>query len=112
MYKLQNNLQNLLEQKETVRYQKKNLKLFVCNQLFKRRERHIFEKFKADEVANKDYEADVTVAGSEEEYLPSGTYVTNCRVCNSTCHDNCAFADDNDKAKCSAMEPQGKNSIK
>lgn len=95
MYKLQNNLQNLLEKKETVR-----------------RERQIFEKFKADEVANKDYEADVTVAGSEEEYLPSGTYVTNCRVCNSTCHDNCAYADDNDKAKCSAMEPQGKNPIK
>ena len=76
-------------------------------EIFQRKERQIFEKFKADEVANKDYEADVTVAGSEEEYLPAGTYVTNCRVCNKTCHDNCAFADDNDKARCSAMEPQG-----
>ena len=70
-------------------------------------ERQIFEKFKADEVANKDYEADVSVAGSETEYL-NGTFVTNCGVCNTTCHDNCAYADDDDKASCSAMEPQGK----
>ena len=30
-------------------------------------------------------------------------YVTNCIVCNFTCHDNCAYANDEDKRRCSAM---------
>ena len=79
MYTLQNNLQKLLAEKETIR-----------------QERAIFEKYKSDEVANASYEADVTVVGSEEEMMPQGHYVANCRVCNYTCHDDCIYADDGD----------------
>ena len=66
-------------------------------------EKAIMAKYKADEAANKDFEAEVTVAGSKKEYLPQGTYVTNCRVCNHTCHENCAIPNDEDKHRCWAM---------
>ena len=48
------------------------------------------------------------VAGSEEVVLPQGTFVTNCRVCNITCHENCKIQNDDDKAGCAAMKPQSK----
>lgn len=32
-----------------------------------------------------------------------GVHVTNCLECNYTCHYNCAYANDDDKHKCSAM---------
>jgi len=38
---------------------------------------------------------------------PEGTHVTVCLQCNYTCHDNCAFANDSDKARCCAMDPNG-----
>ena len=86
MYVLQDELQNLLAKKEEI------------NQ-----EKAIMAKYKADEAANKDFEAVVTVAGSRKEDLPQGTYVTNCRVCNHTCHENCAIPNDEDKHRCWAM---------
>lgn len=39
--------------------------------------------------------------------LPAGVHVTNCLTCNRTCHDNCSYADDNDKQKCCAMDSSG-----
>ena len=75
--------------------------------MFCRREKAIYEKYRSDEKTYANYEEDVTVAGSEKEDLPQGTYVTNCRVCNITCHDNCKIPNDEDKAGCAAMEPQG-----
>lgn len=83
---LQNELQNLMAKKDEI------------NQ-----EKAIMEKYKADEAANKDFEAEVTVAGSKKEDLPQGTYVTNCRVCNHTCHEDCAIQNDKDKHGCWAM---------
>ncbi|XP_034006739.1 uncharacterized protein LOC117498711 [Trematomus bernacchii] len=37
----------------------------------------------------------------------SGEFITNCQVCNVTCHWPCIFANDADKMKCSAMGPDG-----
>jgi GTP-binding protein EngB required for normal cell division len=36
-----------------------------------------------------------------------GRHVTLCMICNFTCHDNCFFANDADKAKCCAMGTDG-----
>ena len=72
-----------------------------------RTEKSIYEKYKSDEKAYANYEVDATVAESEKEDLQQGTYVTNCRVCNVTCHDNCQIPNDDDKAGCAAMKPQG-----
>ena len=41
------------------------------------------------------------------EYLEQGTSVTACGVCNVTCHDNCRIPNDDGKAGCVAMKPQG-----
>ncbi|XP_034534533.1 uncharacterized protein LOC117808985 [Notolabrus celidotus] len=38
----------------------------------------------------------------------SGVYITNCQQCHFTCHDNCIYAEDRDKIKCSAMGSNGK----
>ena len=32
-----------------------------------------------------------------------GQYTTNCVTCNMTCHEHCAFANDDEKINCSAM---------
>ena len=39
--------------------------------------------------------------------LPSGIHTTTCLNCNNTCHNNCAYADDNDKKRCIAMDKTG-----
>ena len=40
----------------------------------------------------------------EKEMLKSGEYVTNCVICNVTCHFPCFVPEDKDKADCSAMK--------
>ena len=66
-------------------------------------EKQALEEYINDGEINKNYEKDIPFAGSKEEYLPQGHYVTNCRDCNFTCHDDCIYSNDSDKAKCSAM---------
>ena len=36
--------------------------------------------------------------------LDPGVYVTNCTICNRTCHRRCAYAKNEDKYKCVAMD--------
>ena len=67
------------------------------------------KKYESEENAHENFTVTVDVPESVEEALPSGTYVTNCTVCSPfTCHENCRIAEDEDKAGCWAMEPQGK----
>ena len=75
---------------------------------FHRKEKAIYERYKSDEKTYENYEEDVQVAGSEKVVLPQGTFVTNCRVCNITCHENCKIQNDDDKDGCAAMKPQSK----
>ena len=42
-----------------------------------------------------------------KEPLDAGTYVTNCIVCNFTCHYPCDLANDDEKAGCGAMGKNG-----
>ena len=60
-------------------------------------------------VSKKDstmFTFDITVL--KEVDLPHGTYTTTCLTCNQTCHDICIYNNDDDKYKCSAMEPGGR----
>lgn len=50
-----------------------------------------------------DFEYEVEETKQIRTELPQGKYVTNCLICNFTCHENCDYADDNEKQKCSAM---------
>ena len=54
-------------------------------------------------LSKKKFTYNVTETRQRMVNLDRGIYVTNCLVCNYTCHDNCAYADDGDKYRCSAM---------
>ena len=54
-------------------------------------------------MENKDFHYPVTKQKIEKVRLPTGTNTTTCRTCNFTCHNNCAFSDDSEKARCCAM---------
>lgn len=41
---------------------------------------------------------------AEKVLLKPGIYTTYCTYCQTTCHDNCEYANGSDKAGCSSME--------
>ncbi|XP_034084303.1 uncharacterized protein LOC117554153 [Gymnodraco acuticeps] len=56
------------------------------------------EKFEFEVVFMKPFQEDISGTGG---------FLTNCQVCHFTCHEACAYANDADKIKCSAMGPDG-----
>ena len=66
--------------------------------------RQILRDHEAAILSKKNFTYKVTETRQREVYLDPGTYVTNCLVCNYTCHECCAYADDGDKYHCSAMD--------
>ncbi|XP_055349264.1 uncharacterized protein LOC129596107 [Paramacrobiotus metropolitanus] len=52
---------------------------------------------------NKDFSVEVDEPYIIKVTLDPGQYVTNCMVCNMTCHFPCRYANDEDKVHCSAM---------
>ena len=56
---------------------------------------------------NKDFIIKVTVPKQRKVDTPPGRYTTNCLSCNYTCHDNCAYANNEDKKHCCAMDGSG-----
>ena len=51
---------------------------------------------------NVEFEVEVTVAQKRE--IPAGQYLTNCNKCYITCHNPCAYKNDDDKVNCWAMD--------
>lgn len=68
-----------------------------------RKELEIFKTHKQDIENNKDFEYEAEETRQIKILLEPGKHVTNCLRCNLTCHDNCIYADDDDKRKCCAM---------
>ena len=68
-----------------------------------RTEWQVLEQHKTEVEGNKDFEYEVEETRQIQKELPKGQNVTNCLHCHVTCHDNCRYADDEEKAKCSAM---------
>ncbi|XP_034004200.1 uncharacterized protein LOC117496601 [Trematomus bernacchii] len=69
------------------------------------------EKLKLHEAEisrNEKFEIEVVVIKPfQEDISGTGDFITNCKVCNVTCHGSCPNANDADKIKCSAMGPDG-----
>ncbi|XP_034615581.1 uncharacterized protein LOC117871889 [Trachemys scripta elegans] len=66
------------------------------------------EQHRGDMEANKNFEYEVErTEAVKEDISGTGLFITNCQVCHFTCHDDCAYADDNDKYRCSAMDRSG-----
>lgn len=53
---------------------------------------------------NRNFEYTVEEITQEKICVKSGQYVSNCSMCNITCHKNCSIADDSEKRKCSAID--------
>lgn len=68
-----------------------------------RKELEIFKTHKQDIENNKDFEYEAEETRQIKIVLEPGRHVTNCLRCNRTCHENCIYADDDDKIKCCAM---------
>ena len=66
-------------------------------------EEHIMEQHKADIAANKNFKYKVKEPRIVKHETESGQYVTNCTKCNFTCHQNCAYPNNDDKRYCCAM---------
>ncbi|XP_063049579.1 uncharacterized protein si:ch73-170d6.2 [Engraulis encrasicolus] len=63
----------------------------------------VLENYKSQIEANKDFEYEVEVEKSYRIDIPRGTFVTNCHVCNYTCHYPCYIPNDGDLRQCPAM---------
>ena len=72
-----------------------------------RQEIQMMQKYAAEISANKNFTYTVTQCRTVKHDLAIGVHVTNCLNCNLTCHYNCAFADDSQKASCVAMDSSG-----
>ena len=72
-----------------------------------RQEIQMMQKYAAEISANKNFTYTVTQCRTVKHDLAIGVHVTNCLNCNLTCHYNCAFADDSQKACCVAMDSSG-----
>ena len=68
-----------------------------------RQEKNILKTHAAEIAANKEFRRSVTVPKIVKINVEQGRYVTNCVICNFTCHNNCIYANDDDKINCSAM---------
>ena len=66
----------------------------------------VLQEHEADIKTNRNFTVTVMVDKQKKVDLESGTYVTNCLVCNMTCHHPCIIAKDEDKSRCGAMKPQ------
>ena len=69
-------------------------------------EKMVMRAHESDVLANKDFKYKIkTTKQRKVDLQGQGVYVTNCLICNYTCHNKCAYADDKDKHMCSAMIP-------
>ena len=77
-----------------------------------KKEVEVVEQHKADLERNKDFTYTIeedTIARLE---LEPKTYVTNCLMCNYTCHYPCEIPNDGEKYTCTAMDKGGKKGAK
>ena len=65
------------------------------------------KKYEKDVIENKDFEVEVEERQHRMTPLTRGRHVTNCLRCNVTCHEDCPYANDEDKKRCRVMDYNG-----
>ena len=73
-------------------------------------EKQVLEEHEAHIHPNKDFTYTIKVVKQKKVDLPTGTHVTNCLVCNHTCHIDCKIPMDKKKYGCLAMDKGGASS--
>ena len=67
-------------------------------------EEKVMRIHESDVMTSQGFKYTVTISKQRRVCLKGrGVHVTNCLQCNYTCHYDCAYANDSDKHKCSAM---------
>ncbi|XP_052214697.1 uncharacterized protein LOC127833467 [Dreissena polymorpha] len=87
----------------TVRNNEKNLEIGLLKLNTLKTEKKIFEDSSSAIKDNADFTYEVVTTQQIKQDLPRGVHVTNCTNCHFTCHENCAYADDDQKINCCAM---------
>lgn len=71
-----------------------------------RQEKNFLKELKESLDASKNFTYEVVTEKFRLIDLDPGVYITNCLICNRTCHFPCSYNVDEDKHKCAAMKPQ------
>jgi GTPase SAR1 family protein len=66
-------------------------------------EEAIVGQHRLDIEANRNFRTTVRIQKADQVRSPPGLHVTNCVICNMTCHHGCAYANNEDKKHCIAM---------
>ena len=69
-----------------------------------REEERIVRQHERDIAGNKNFEYQVKEVQVVKVDVPRGIHTTTCLNCNFTCHENCIYADDDQKMLCQAMK--------
>lgn len=85
-----------------------NAGLFKIDEL--RQEENILVRRESEMLASKKFTYEIEVTKQRKVDLGYGEYVTNCLVCNYTCHFPCRIPDDGEKYKCAAMGSKSQSS--
>ena len=105
--------QEVLQERETLEtvitglQERTAIGMSLLNQL--RSEIKILEDNRSVIEANRNFEYEVCEDTMKKVDLEKGKYVTNCLICNMTCHYPCLYANDEDKKRCSAMTRNGED---
>ena len=101
----------VIEEREKIEAQIEGLQIEVKKGLSKleqlRTEVQVVLDHQTDIARNQDFTYKVNEDAIVQHNLEPNTYVTNCLLCNMTCHKPCIYPDDEDKHKCSAMDNGG-----
>jgi GTPase Era involved in 16S rRNA processing len=67
-------------------------------------EKKVLKQHEADIIANENFTYTRTEHDVRKVPLQHGVHTTTCLKCNYTCHDNCAYANDDEKSECCVMK--------
>ena len=93
--------------KDTLQYIEKKIHKGLATMSKLREEERIFQLNEQKIKDNKDFKYVVTEVVSRQVDCELNRHVTHCMNCHNTCHDDCAFKDDAEKARCCAMGSDG-----
>ena len=72
-----------------------------------KKETKILKEHEKDIIDNQNFEYEVDETRQVRTELPIGQHTTNCLHCHVTCHQNCVYANDDEKRQCCAMDGNG-----
>ena len=98
--------QQVLSERETLEVALENLgpqvQILLSKASSLQTQAELFARFAAEMDGSKDFKMKVAVDKFKKK--PTSNLTTTCTTCNMTCHQNCAFANDADKARCCVMQ--------